>query len=79
MLAHYSRVRLDAKRTALDSLTMGSGTEGNTERKSKGYDANDDTKVQSGSIPMLHVVDSLVELSGIEPLTSSLRTRRSPS
>ena len=26
-----------------------------------------------------HVVDSLVELSGIEPLTSSLRTRRSPS
>jgi len=25
------------------------------------------------------VIDSLVELSGIEPLTSSLRTRRSPS
>jgi hypothetical protein len=24
-------------------------------------------------------VDSVVELSGIEPLTSSLRTRRSPS
>jgi hypothetical protein len=26
-----------------------------------------------------HVIDSMVELSGIEPLTSSLRTRRSPS
>jgi hypothetical protein len=25
------------------------------------------------------IVDSMVELSGIEPLTSSLRTRRSPS
>jgi hypothetical protein len=26
-----------------------------------------------------YVIDSLVELSGIEPLTSSLRTRRSPN
>ena len=28
---------------------------------------------------MPQVADSLVELSGIEPLASSLRTRRSPS
>jgi hypothetical protein len=32
-----------------------------------------------GFLPAPQIVDSLVELSGIEPLTSSLRTRRSPS
>ena len=56
-----------------------SGKEGNSERTSKGYDTSNDTKVSLESSPMPHVVDSLVELSGIEPLTSSLRTRRSPS
>ena len=79
MLAHYSHVRLDAKRNALDALTMGRGKQADSERTSKGYDTNDDTKVSLASIPMPHVIDSLVELSGIEPLTSSLRTRRSPS
>ena len=75
MLAHYSHVRLDAKRNALDALAMGRGKEADSERTSKSYD----TKVPVTSIPMPHVIDSLVELSGIEPLTSSLRTRRSPS
>jgi Phage integrase family len=79
MLAHYSHVRLDAKRNALDALTMGRGKEADSERTSKGYDTNSDTKVSLASIPMPHVIDSMVELSGIEPLTSSLRTRRSPS
>ena len=76
MLAHYSHVRMDAKRNALDALT---GREGDSERTSRGYDTNSDTKVSLHSIPMPHVIDSLVELSGIEPLASSLRTRRSPS
>ncbi len=79
MLAHYSHVRLDAKRNALEALTMGRGEEGSLERRSRGYDTNNDTKASLGSIPLPHVIDSLVELSGIEPLTSSLRTRRSPS
>ena len=35
--------------------------------------------VPSASSHLPQIVDSLVELSGIEPLTSSLRTRRSPS
>jgi hypothetical protein len=43
------------------------------------HGTNNDTKVSPPSIPLPHVIDSLVELSGIEPLTSSLRTRRSPS
>jgi hypothetical protein len=79
MLAHYSHVRLDAKRNALDALTMGRGKEADTERTSMGYDTNHDTKVPSSLPFMPEVVHSLVELSGIEPLTSSLRTRRSPS
>jgi hypothetical protein len=79
MLAHYSHVRLDAKRNALDALTMGRGKQGDSERASKGYDTNNDTKESLTSIPKPYVIDSLVELSGIEPLTSSLRTRRSPN
>ncbi len=79
MLQHYSHVRLEAKRDALDALTMGRGKKGNSEDTSEGYDTNNDTNMPLCSVPMPHVVDSLVELSGIEPLTSSLRTRRSPS
>ena len=45
MLAHYSHVRLDAKRNALDALTMGRGKQADSERTSKGYDTNNDTKV----------------------------------
>jgi hypothetical protein len=74
MLAHYSHVRLDAKRNALDVRTMGRGKQTDSERTSKGYDTNNDTKVSSDLAFMPQVVDSLVELSGIEPLTSSLRT-----
>jgi hypothetical protein len=79
MLAHYSHVRLDAKRNALDALTMGRGKQADSERTSKGYDTNHDTNVPSSLPFMPQIVESLVELSGIEPLTSSLRTRRSPS
>ena len=75
MLARYSHIRLDAKRNALDALTMGRGKEGDSERVSKDYDTN----MSPRSIPLPQVLDFLVELSGIEPLTSSLRTRRSPS
>ncbi len=79
MLAHYSHIRLDAKRTALDGLTMRKGKQADAECATKGYDTNNDTKVPSSLPLMPQVVESLVELSGIEPLTSSLRTRRSPS
>jgi hypothetical protein len=57
----------------------GRGKEADSERTSKGYDTKEDTKLPSGLPFMPQVIDSLVELSGIEPLTSSLRTRRSPS
>jgi hypothetical protein len=45
------------------------------EGATEGYDTN--TKSEMKGMPQL--VDFMVELSGIEPLASSLRTRRSPS
>ena len=45
----------------------------------EGYDTNNDTKLRKEMEGIPQVVESLVELSGIEPLASSLRTRRSPS
>jgi hypothetical protein len=75
MLQHYSQLHLEAKRDALDALTMGRGKQSDSERKNRGYD----TKVPMRSLPMPQVTDFMVELSGIEPLTSSLRTRRSPN
>ncbi len=69
MMEHYSHIRLAAKRVALDSIST-------TEHK--GYDTNHDTKreVKRGDVPQS--VENLVELVGIEPTTSSLRTMRSP-
>ncbi len=43
MLAHYSHVRIEAKRKALDALAGGFKTEG--------YDTNCDTKPLDGAIP----------------------------
>jgi integrase len=75
MFQHYSHVRLQAKRNALDSLSTNTPSRVDSE----GYVTNHGTKEQSPDLPMPQVIDSMVELSGIEPLTSSLRTRRSPS
>ncbi len=44
-----------------------------------GYDTNNNAKVASSLPLMRQVVDILVELSGIEPLTSSLRIQRTTS
>lgn len=38
MFQHYSRVRLEEKRDALDALTMGRGKQGVAERAKNGYD-----------------------------------------
>jgi hypothetical protein len=72
MLEHYSHVRMGAKRAALDALA--------TKKPAiKGYDTNDDTKRDSGKDDALQLIEKMVELVGIEPTTSSLRTMRSPS
>jgi len=79
MLAHYSHLRRKAKRSALDSLSMNRPIPSDFGQGTKGYDTNQVTNVMSRSLPMPRVIKSMVELSGIEPLTSSLRTRRSPN
>ena len=75
MLEHYSHIRQDAKREAVNILSR----KAPHKHGSVSYGTNRGTKPVSVTSAPAYVVDSLVELSGIEPLTSSLRTRRSPS
>jgi integrase len=79
MLQHYSHVRMEAKRTALDALSMTPVQTGDSGGKREGYDTINDTKIQRELEGIPQVVDCMVELVGIEPTTSSLRTTRSPS
>jgi hypothetical protein len=72
-------VRLEAKRNALDALSTKQAERGNSEGETRGYDTNNDTKREGQSEQIPQVVERLVELVGIEPTTSSLRTMRSPS
>ena len=87
MLAHYSHVRLEAKRNALDALcrpvpnlkTGEVSRQADSGGETGSYDTNNDTKraVRAKQVPQM--IENMVELVGIEPTTSSLRTMRSPS
>jgi hypothetical protein len=66
-------------RNALDALSLVPVQKGDSGDTMEGYDTNNDTRLQREMEGVPQVVESLVELSGIEPLASSLRTRRSPS
>jgi integrase len=78
MLQHYSHVRLQAKRTALDAISS-KHPEVKTGSEAGSYDTNNDTKKQRPEKQPAQVIENMVELVGIEPTTSSLRTMRSPS
>ena len=78
MLQHYSHVR-QAKRTALDALATRRGDGINWGTETRGYDTNHDTKRSEADDHIPQVFENMVELVGIEPTTSSLRTMRSPS
>jgi hypothetical protein len=77
MLAHYSHVRIQAKRTALDSLSTKQAERANSGGETRGYDAKHDTKRQFAETIPPQVLEKMVELVGIEPTTSSLRTMAS--
>ena len=79
MLAHYSHVRLQAKRTALDALSTARPERANSGGETGGYDTNHDTKREERTDQASQVIENMVELVGLEPTTSSLRTMRSPS
>jgi len=79
MLQHYSHVRLDAKRNALDALSMKPVRKADSAGAREGYDTNNDTNQTRDAEQVPQVIENMVELVGIEPTTSSLRTMRSPS
>ena len=65
MLAHYSHVRMQAKRKALDALS-GGRLEGN------GYDTNNDTNEASTTANHPQVFENMVGPWGLEPQTSTV-------
>jgi integrase len=80
MLEHYSHIRLKTKREAVEMLGRNSpALEGYvTNHVTNEFDGNDEKLASPLQLPELSE-DILVELVGIEPTTSSLRTMRSPS
>lgn len=76
MLQHYSHVRMEAKRTALDALSMKPIPKAESEGSGGRYDTNHDTKSTKEMEGTPQVVDFMVELVGLEPTTSSLRIQR---
>jgi hypothetical protein len=72
-------VRLQAKRTALDSLSTKQAERANLRSDVGSYDTNHDTKAGAVENVYPQVLENMVELVGLEPTTSSLRTMRSPS
>jgi len=79
MLRHYSHVRIQAKRAALDRISTRRPDAVNLEGLDGSYDTNNDTRTRGRDERYSQVIENMVDLSGIEPLASSLRTRRSPS
>src|ERR1700680_348332 len=69
MLAHYSHVRIEAKRKALDALAVGI--------KTVGYDAKNDTKSVKGSILSSQALKRMAGTTGLEPAASAVTGQRS--
>jgi integrase len=66
MLRHYSHVRLQAMRTALDALSMKRPGTG-------GYDTNNDTKRDASENIPPQVIENMVSAEGFEPSTHALK------
>jgi integrase len=73
MLAHYSHVRIQAKRTALDSLSTKQAERANSGGKREGYDTNHDTKRGAVETITPQVIEILVSAAGFEPATHALK------
>jgi integrase len=71
MLAHYSHVRLEAKRAALDGLSRIDFE--------AGYVTIDVTNEGKEGYRQLQRVENMVDVTGIEPATPCLQSRCSPS
>ena len=73
MLAHYSHVRLQAKRIALDALSMTRPPITETGGETRGYDTNHDTKGQQLTEQCPQVIETVVSAAGFEPATHALK------
>jgi hypothetical protein len=69
MLERYSHVRMEAKRTAMETLAVSTRT--------AGYDTNHDTNAAAPGTPSSKPLRKLVDLVGIEPTTSSMPLMKS--
>jgi len=78
MLEHYSHVRMEAKRVALDALSSAK-QQGPRKAPGSSYVTKHVTNGRDDGQQDSEVIENMVELVGIEPTTSSLRTMRSPS
>ena len=79
MFSHYSHVRLDAKRRALDALSPKRPNTTAAAALDRGYVTNNVTNGPGSEKQDSEMLENMVELVGIEPTASSLRTTRSPS
>ncbi len=73
VLAHYSHVRLQAKRTALDALVMKRPDMAKSGDETSGNDTNNDTKREYRRSRFRRGLKNLVSAAGVEPATHALK------
>src|SRR5215471_16207063 len=73
MLAHYSHVRLQAKRTALDVLSMTRPQVAKSGGETGGYDTNNDTNQKELTEQLPQITENMVSAAGFEPATHALK------
>jgi integrase len=78
MLSHYSHVRFDARRIALDALARKSSG-GGAVAGEEGHVTNNVTNEAKANLSSPQPVENMVDVTGIEPATPCLQNRCSPS
>ncbi len=78
MLNHYSHVRFDARRIALDALASKSSA-GGAVAGEEGHVTNNVTNEVKPSLGGPQLIENMVDVTGIEPVTPCLQSRCSPS
>jgi integrase len=78
MLSHYSHVRFDARRIALDALAS-KASAGGAVAGEEGHVTNNVTNEVKPSLSSPQLVENMVDVTGIEPVTPCLQSRCSPS
>jgi integrase len=72
MLSHYSHVRLDARRSALDALASKSSA-GSATAGDEGHVTNNVTNEANANLSSSQLIENMVDVTGIEPVTPCLQ------